>query len=132
MVLRSLEIEDMIGRVFVSVEKEGNDSLVFTEDDGKKWVFYHEQDCCENVQIEDVVGDLEDLVGEELTVASEASNQEYQGRFHDYRETWTYYKFATKKGYVDVRWYGTSNGHYSERIDLKVTWDGKEVTTSDD
>jgi hypothetical protein len=85
-------------------------------------VFFHSQDCCEHVRIEDIVGDLSDLEGVELLKAEETHNlfdiiRNIDKEF-DESGTWTFYKFATRKGYVDVRWLGESNGYYSESVDL--------------
>jgi hypothetical protein len=119
-------IQEMIGQNIVSVENIGNQELIFTADNGDKFTFYHYQDCCESVYIEDISGDLDDLVGE-LLQAEEVSNledfDESAGRTDEYygSHTWTFYKFATAKGSVTVRWYGSSNGYYSESVDFKIT-----------
>lgn len=111
--LRKAEISDLVGRTFTSVYQVDIEQLVFENAEGK-FVFYHEQDCCENVRIEDVVGDLQDLAGSPILMAEECSNEGAE----DVEGTWTFYKFATIKGYVDVRWLGESNGYYSEKVDL--------------
>lgn len=121
------DIKDMVGLTFASVERKEDDELIFTGTDGRVFRFYHSQDCCEGVHIESVVGDLQDLVGSPLTMAEESTNSESHPAGYVAREyaddsfTWTFYKFATIKGYVDVRWLGESNGYYSESVDLEVT-----------
>ena len=120
--MSSPKTADLKGLVMLSVTA-GDDTLTFKCEDGRTFQYYHEQDCCEDVRIEDIVGDLSDLVGEPLLVAEESTsgenpegiNKSYQDSF-----TWTFYKLATSKGYVDVRWYGESNGYYSESVDLRV------------
>jgi hypothetical protein len=92
------------------------DEMVFKSDDGKIFKFLHYQDCCENVGIEDICGDLSDLVGSPLLVAEEVSNLGEDTPADDREGTWTFYKFATVKGNVTVRWLGTSNGYYSEGV----------------
>jgi|SRR5215469_4189302 len=115
-------IQDMIGRIFVSVENKDNTELIFTDKDGNIFTFYHDQDCCEDVYIADITGELGDLVGTVLTFADISTSNEAQPHQEtdEWTEsfTWTFYKFATIKGWVDVRWFGTSNGYYSEGVDL--------------
>lgn len=116
------ELKDLIGKTLTKVEQVGEDVIVFITSEGKRYKLYHLQGCCESVTVEDIVGDLSDLVGEPILIAEEATSTEnpadvtkkYQDSF-----TWTFYKFATRKGYVDIRWYGESNGYYSESVDFE-------------
>jgi hypothetical protein len=112
------KIEDMRGKVFTSVTQDGSE-MVF-ENATERFVFFHSQDCCEHVDINDICGDLQDLVGEPLLIAEEVSGEtpvDFNELDHE-SVTWTFYKFATRKGYVDVRWLGESNGYYSESVSL--------------
>lgn len=115
---RSVNIAEMVGKTFTRVTGGVGDGELVFENDQERYVFYHEQDCCESVSIEDIVGELSDLVGEPLLMAEEVSG--YTGPEPEYADsyTWTFYKFATRLGYVDVRWLGESNGYYSESVDL--------------
>ena len=113
----------MLGKTFVQVSGAvGNFDLLFETANGERFMFSHQQDCCERVDINDIVGDLQDLVGEPLLVAEQVSGEtpvDFDEGDHE-SVTWTFYKFATRKGYVDVRWLGESNGYYSEGVDLFV------------
>lgn len=86
---------------------------------GSKLKLYHDYECCESFWLEDVVGDISKLIGNPLTICEEVSSD---GHEMDYEhQTWTYYKFATIKGYVDLRFIGQSNGYYSEACTVEVT-----------
>ena len=43
------------------VDKE-KDEITFTDSEGVKYLMYHEQDCCEEVNIEDICGDINNLL----------------------------------------------------------------------
>ncbi len=114
-------INDMVGQTFVAIDgKKGSDTLDFIRADGSIYRFYHEQDCCEDVRIEDIYGDLNDLINSPLLAAEEINNFDDPGQLDEYDDhyTWTFYKFSTIKGSVTIRWYGTSNGYYSEDVEL--------------
>ena len=118
---RYCDISVLKGKVLESIEQADNE-IVFTTLDGERYRMCHEQDCCESVYIESIVGDLEDLLLEPIVRAETAENlfdmikQADADVDSDESHTWTFYKLATRKGYVDIRWYGTSNGYYSEDV----------------
>lgn len=108
-------IKPMIGKIYNDVKVNNrDDELIFKDENNHGIRFFHEQDCCESVVIDDVEGDLNDLIGLTILVAEEVSHaSEWEG---DESGTWTFYKFATAKGSVTVKWLGTSNGCYSESV----------------
>lgn len=114
------KLQDLLGKTLTRVEEDGYE-LVFVTTEGKRFKLYHSQDCCENVYIESIVGDLNDLLGAPLLVAEEREGEtpaDYTFPREPESYTWTFYTFATRKGYVDVRWLGESNGYYSESVDF--------------
>jgi hypothetical protein len=115
------DVDVLLGRTVTAVTgmTDGNDEVVFTMDNGDRYKMYHNQDCCESVYLESVVGDVEDLIGEPLLMSA-AVDGESPADPDDYDvHQWTFYKFATRKGYVDLRWHGSSNGYYSTGVDFE-------------
>jgi hypothetical protein len=121
-------MKEFLGKTFLKVNVVDEDSIKFVREDGQIYVMKHEQDCCESVYIEDINGDLNDLVGSPILIADESCStnedevleegSESNGNYRDESFTWTFYRFATVKGYVDIRWYGCSNGYYSESVNI--------------
>jgi hypothetical protein len=111
----SNQLYDFIGRVFQRIDKT-EDEIKFVINDDHHFKMFHEQSCCESVTIEDIVGDIEDLVNTPILKAEVRTNKGEEG---NYSQTWTFYHFATIKGYVDIRWFGQSNGYYSEEVTIK-------------
>jgi len=114
---------DLKGKTIISITGAtvGNDRITFATAEGKSYLMYHSQDCCEGVQIEDIAGDVNDLIGSPVLQADEESNSDpIEGvEAGDESFTWTFYRIATAKGLVVLRWLGTSNGYYSESVDFE-------------
>jgi hypothetical protein len=129
-IITMAKIKDLVGKILTEVKQDG-DKILFVVNDDTKYKMYHEKDCCEIVSIDDINGDLQDLIGSPIILAEEVSNDDFEyafaskfkkvegsyskkddeGNYEPESHTWTFYKLATAKGYVDIRWFGESNGY---------------------
>ena len=107
----------LIGKSFQFSQDENGEELIL-ENEYYRIVFTHDQDCCESVFIEDVIGELSDLNDSPLLMAECVKSHDASG-YESQTHTW--YKFATINGYVTIRFWGGSNGYYSESVDVYVT-----------
>lgn len=114
-------IGNLIGKAILELKgmEDKSAEIIFKLSDGTKWVMRHSQDCCESVNLIDVVGDPKDIVGVPVLLAEERTNHTEPMSEHDESFTWTFYEIGTINGRVTLRWYGTSNGYYSERVSFE-------------
>jgi hypothetical protein len=106
--------------------EKGSETVRFHCEDGSEFSLTYYQDCCASCSVEDICGDPKDLIGSEILLAECVENQnenpegvpvpESQDSF-----TWAFYKLSTIKGSVTIRWYGESNGYYSETATFEET-----------
>jgi hypothetical protein len=110
--------ETLVGKTLENVTEDGRE-VDFKVSETERYRLFHDQDCCESVYIESIDGDLNDLIGTPIIMAEEVSNAD-EGPLSEWEDsfTWTFYKLATIKGYVTIRFYGSSNGYYSESVDF--------------
>lgn len=119
-----MNFDALVGKTIIGIVGaiKGSECITISTADGQQFQMYHKNDCCESVEVEDIEGDLNDLLHTPIIVADEA---EHAGEDKDLPEelvtecesyTWTFYRLATVKGWVVIRWFGQSNGYYSESV----------------
>lgn len=112
-----VEFKDLSGKTITAISglETGSEEAIFETSDNKKYRMWHDRECCESSSVNEIIGDKFDIMGSPILLAEEVKNgdgeklEEYDGSF-----TWTFYKLSTIKGSITIRWYGTSNGYYSE------------------
>jgi hypothetical protein len=132
------KFEDLKGKTLLSAVglSVGSESVNFTTDTSEKYKMSYYEDCCAQCTIEDICGDTHDILGSPILLAEESSSREpsdevalsrlkektekeVAGRYYyggPDSETWTFYRLSTIKGSITIRWYGFSNGYYSESV----------------
>lgn len=102
------------------------EEVTFHLTDGDKTyhlTMYHEQDCCETVELVDAAGSWQEMVGKTVAKFDEIRNPPHAPDVPGWAEswTWTFYDVATTPtGYVTMRWLGLSNGYYSESVHFRL------------
>lgn len=116
-------LEDLLGKTLVSIVVNNDKTeMDLRASDGAEYRFHHEQWCCESVALEDIAGDLADILNSPILLAEAATNSDEPRPNEDIESfTWTFYKLATVKGRVTLRWLGESNGYYSEEVTFSQT-----------
>ena len=108
-----MDISTLNGKTFSKITVD-YDTIIF-ENKNEAYKLYHPQDCCEIVEIEDIDGDIQRLVGQEIIDASERYEE---GDDDEDGGTWSFYVIRTNLDSVTIRFYGSSNGWYSEVAEL--------------
>lgn len=120
------DVSKMVGMTFDAVSHD-DQSVSFWVNETLAVCMYHQQDCCESVWLEDVDGELSHLQDTPILEAEEVCTTHEDPGFaapesacaYVESATWTFYRFRTAKGYVTLRWFGQSNGYYSESVDVE-------------
>ena len=117
------DFSELTGKTITRIEGMDrlSDCITFHCSDGSVYNMLHYQDCCESVDIEDICGDVNDLLNSPILRASEDTNRDDAPPEDRGGEsyTWTFYNIATVKGHVTIRWFGSSNGYYSESVSFE-------------
>ena len=108
-VLKEVHINHFFGRC----GGRGN-TIDFVTADGETYMLYSYEAGYGNdvrVWVEDMCGDVSAILGEPILLAECVTQKSLS--------TWTFYKLATNRGYLTIRWCGESNGYYSEEVNFE-------------
>ena len=123
------EIKNLVGKRVLAVNglKAGSEAADFLLSDGSIFEMAYHHDCCASCDILDLDCEPADFIDQEILAAEEVSSElranGLLGWFQEHAPadeyppesyTWTFVKFTTPKGHFTIRWYGESNGYYSE------------------
>jgi len=114
--IKETKFSDLVGKTLSEVKVE-RDKITFIVDETESYSMFHGQDCCEQVWIEDICGDLNSLVGVPILFADESSSQVEDKSNYSSLE-WTFYRIGCIKGSAVIRWCADLDTYYSVQVDF--------------
>jgi len=86
----------------------------------KTYRLEHYQDCCESVRLENVIGDIKNILNVPITLAEEDNPGDPDWYSESYNDSHTWSVFILEAGGKRVEfWFlGESNGYYGESVDF--------------
>jgi hypothetical protein len=113
-----VKFDALVGEVLdaVDIDREENQILLTTRS-GRRFLVYHEQDCCETVAMHWQDGSFDKLIGKPIIEARDIAIDTSEEAI-DSSQTTTTLIFRVDDQTVISRWIGDSNGYYSESVDI--------------
>ncbi len=111
--MKLVKFNCLLGKKIKKIKKINDDEIRFYTKNAE-YRMYGDQECCENIYIDDICGDFKNIVKQEILLA----NESFQPCFSN-TLGWTFYNLATIKGTVTITWKGKANSpYYSLRAKL--------------
>ena len=92
---------ELVGKTLTHIDGAvGDEVMIFITSEGERYRMQHIQDCCESVSLDDICGDLSDLIGSPIVLAEESTSDDAPDgieprEYRDDSEMWTFYRLAT-------------------------------------
>lgn len=108
-----VDFDELIGETITDITGLGSDNVTIQTESGRKFRMWHQQDCCERVSIEKIVGNIQSIIGSRIESTRKSSFRGDRGE----SSTVTQFYIGTEHGDdVLIEWLGCSNGYYGEGV----------------
>ena len=111
---------NLVGEVIVAIDGAvvGSGKITIKTKSGRTFVMHHEQDCCEDVSVQVVHGNVQDLIGKGVSRVEEKIIEGYPSRESATKTIFAIYSASAWSALV-IEWLGESNGYYSESVSFQ-------------
>ncbi len=114
--LQGLVLTEIVYSYNELLSRDEEPTVIFKSKD-RKFIMAGDGDCCARAYLEDVCGDLQQLIGDPILLADGVANKMDQIG----EKGWFFYKLSTIKESVTMRWMYRSSGY--EGYSVKVSFE---------